>query len=487
MNKYSLWKYRIGIAILLFPLFFINIKDTHDWGDDFAQYLIQTRNIVEGKPQTDNGLLHDEKDPEYAIQAYPVGLPLMLAPIYFFSGLKILPYCIFYSLILFLTGLFIFEYFRGRSNALTALLIALLFCYNVNILDLKKQILSELPFTCFLFLTLLSIEKRNDLKNYSWLITGLLFTILVSVRLAGISIICGYIIFEIAKLLSLSVEARKKNLKNVILTLTVYILTFFLINGIIFPIRVGGLLNFYTTALTTHDLQLKNNILFYYTVSEYIFPFFGKSIPSFWIIIVLGGWLIKTFRSATLLEFIFPMYCLLILFYPYADAGIRFMLPVLAILVYYAGYFINAMFVKLKTRATWAGTIALLVLTSSYVSPLKGIIQWQSAEEDGPQQEVSKQLFSYLKTTPEDASMVFCKARAMSLYSERHSIYPAKRQSVDEAYELFHRYRNLYLVIAKVKPDNEIYDPRLLNYISKYKESYDHVWSNEHFDVYKQL
>ena len=41
---------------LLLPLFYINVKDSHDWGDDFAQYFIQARNILEGRPQTDNGL-----------------------------------------------------------------------------------------------------------------------------------------------------------------------------------------------------------------------------------------------------------------------------------------------------------------------------------------------------------------------------------------------------------------------------------------------
>ena len=177
------WRYRILIAILLVPLFFINVKDTHDWGDDFAQYLIQARNIVEGRPQTDNGLLVNEKDPVYAIEAYPIGLPLLLAPIYYFFNLSIKPYTIFFSTILFLTGLFCFELFRKRTTLLASIIITLLFCFNITTIDLKKQILSEIPFTCFLIFLLLWPQLSYYRKKYSWIITGLLLAYLVSIRL----------------------------------------------------------------------------------------------------------------------------------------------------------------------------------------------------------------------------------------------------------------------------------------------------------------
>ena len=82
----------IFIGLLCLPVLFINIKDTHDWGDDPAQYIHQAKNIVDGKPQSETGYIFNEDnflDPK----AYPVGFPLLLAPVYCFFGCDDL-YCI---------------------------------------------------------------------------------------------------------------------------------------------------------------------------------------------------------------------------------------------------------------------------------------------------------------------------------------------------------------------------------------------------------
>ena len=41
--------YFAALFILLLPLFYINVKSTHDWGDDFAQYINEAKNIGEHK------------------------------------------------------------------------------------------------------------------------------------------------------------------------------------------------------------------------------------------------------------------------------------------------------------------------------------------------------------------------------------------------------------------------------------------------------
>ena len=66
--------------LLLLPLFFLNVKTSHDWGDDFAQYLIQAKNIVHHHSQTDNSLIYNGQVNCYSLPAYPVGFPLLLKP-----------------------------------------------------------------------------------------------------------------------------------------------------------------------------------------------------------------------------------------------------------------------------------------------------------------------------------------------------------------------------------------------------------------------
>jgi hypothetical protein len=482
------WKFRVVVVLLLLPLFFLNLKNSHDWGDDFAQYLLQARNIVEGRPQTDNGLLQNADDPAYAIQAYPVGLPLIISPLYYFWKGSILPYCILNSCILFLTGLLLFEYFKKRVNAVAAIIITLLFCYSESVLDLKKQILSEIPFTCMLMLLVLWIGTTLSQKKYSWIFIGFLLAFITSIRLAGIAVVAGYILFELITIFRVvNLKERTYELKRLIFSILSAIFIFITLNGILFPINPGGLFSFYSTAFQSHEIQLMTNLKFYYTVVEYLFPFYGSWIPSVWILIALAGWSINLIKSPTLAEYIFPFYALIIIFYPYTNAGLRFIIPLLPLLIYYCYYFFNWIFSRVTVNSHIVSSAILIIALTAYTNPLRGIIKSQSAVEDGPQQKVSEELFTFLRSTPEDAVMVFCKARAISLYSNHSSLYTAKNQTNEEAFTQFHRYNLLYLIIAKVPADNEIYDPRLLDFISTYKEKYERVWENEHFNVYRQL
>ena len=68
------------LLLFLIPLFFINIKSSHDWGDDFAQYIHQAKNISEGISQNNTGYVFNS-DVFLGPNAYPTGFPLLLAPI----------------------------------------------------------------------------------------------------------------------------------------------------------------------------------------------------------------------------------------------------------------------------------------------------------------------------------------------------------------------------------------------------------------------
>ena len=483
----NIWRYRILIAILLVPLFFINVKNTHDWGDDFAQYLIQARNIVEGRPQTDNGLIVNEKDPVYAIEAYPVGLPLLLAPIYYFSKLSIKPYNICLSFILFLSGLFCFELFRKRTTWPAAIIISLLFCYNITTIDLKKQILSEIPFTAFLIFILLWPDLNYYRKKYSWIITGLLLAFLSSIRLVGLAGIIAFVLFELNNIRKTTdLGERSNGVIKLLFSIITFVFIFLLLNQVWFQINADGLLGFYSGAFSSHEIQASNNLNFYYVVTEYVFPFYGKWVSHFWIFMALLGWFICFIKKASLREFFLPIYSVVIIFYPYSDAGLRFLLPVLPLLIYYGWYFIFWIFSWSGEAAKWISTSLLIIVLSAYIAPLKVTISEKLMIEKGPQQKESIELFAYLKKTPANSAIVFCKARAMVLYSGRHSLYMAKNQTNSDAFIQFQQYKLLYVVVAKAVKNVEINDPRLLDFVSTYKENYECVWENENFNVYKQ-
>lgn len=480
-------KCRIILGLLLLPILFINVKDSHDWGDDFAQYLIQARNIVEHRPQTDNGLLISEKDPAYAIEAYPIGFPLLIAPIYKAYKLSVFPYNVFNSIILFCFGFICFEFFRRRMNMFISILLALLFCYNPQTIYLKQQILSEIAFSALFLFTFLWSESKYYHKKYSWIVTGLILCFLVSIRLAGIAALAGLIVFELFKFIKTKKqEVSYTRIKYLIFSIVSFVIFFTLLNGILFPVHIGNLFGFYSNAFGRYDIQVLDNFRFYYDISKYLLPFFGKWIPSIWIVLSLAGWIIHLIKYKSLADYIFPFYILIILFYPYSNAGLRFLIPILPLLFFYFGYLIYFSFNSFFKHSETVIALVFVIFLSGYVSPIMGYIHLQSIPEEGPETEMSKELFKFLKTTDTTSAMVFCKARAMSLYSDRSSLYTAKDQTNAETYNQFKRYNPLYLIIANVKPNHELYDRKLLNYISAYKDKYQRVWHNDRFNVYLQ-
>src|SRR5215216_4627191 len=85
--------FRIPGLLLLacIPFYFINIVDYTGWGDDFARYLEEARNIAEGRPYHYSTWIYDERNTVYAPPAYPVGYPLMLAPLVKIWGIQLRP------------------------------------------------------------------------------------------------------------------------------------------------------------------------------------------------------------------------------------------------------------------------------------------------------------------------------------------------------------------------------------------------------------
>ncbi len=466
------------MIVLLLPLLFINVKDTHDWGDDFAQYLIQSKNIVENKPQTDNGLIFFVGRAPYAIQAYPVGLPLILAPVYAIYGMHLSPYMILISVLLVITGLTCFAFFNRNENAIIAFLIAMLFCYNPTILDLKKQILSEIPFTCLLMLSIYwPLSKYYERKN-SWLLSGLLFGFLISIRLIGLIAIAAFILSEINKL------TRKKEGKSplyLLLTTAITALVFFGLNSLIFPIDTTKLFGFYSNALKSNSLHSAINFDYYYDVLRNFFPFWSVSISGFWLMTAFTGWLIRFLKFRTIAEYFFPLYLILIIFYPYSSGGYRLLIPVLPLLIFYFYYFLSWLFYWFGKKHHTITPAVLGLCLLAYIPNVFNTIKNQHTIEDGPQKKEAVEMFDYLKTISAEVPVIFSRARAMSLYSGHPSLYPLVTLDFKSTFD---DVRKMPIVIVQCTNKNsQAHDKKLDDFLNEYKSEFKELWSNGEFRV----
>ena len=100
----------LAVALICLPAFFINIKSSHDWGDDFAQYIHQAKNITAGIPQQQTGYIYNPEFHHLGPPAYPVGFPLLLAPVYAIFGNSIKHFDIYISFFLLGFALLMFYF-----------------------------------------------------------------------------------------------------------------------------------------------------------------------------------------------------------------------------------------------------------------------------------------------------------------------------------------------------------------------------------------
>ena len=71
------------VLIVLVAVFHLTtLRSGHDWGGDFALYILHGQNIVEGDPYAQTPYIYNPYYPELSPRAYPPVYPLMLAPLW---------------------------------------------------------------------------------------------------------------------------------------------------------------------------------------------------------------------------------------------------------------------------------------------------------------------------------------------------------------------------------------------------------------------
>src|SRR5262245_52236129 len=69
----------------------VGLTHGHNWGDDFAAYIMQAKSITEAAPRSfvdKNRFTVEQSSYPFGPVAYPWGFPLVLAPLYALFGLN---------------------------------------------------------------------------------------------------------------------------------------------------------------------------------------------------------------------------------------------------------------------------------------------------------------------------------------------------------------------------------------------------------------
>ncbi|MGZ3929991.1 MAG: hypothetical protein ACXVP0_01235 [Bacteroidia bacterium] len=422
----SYFKHIVVIACLL-PLMFFNIKHSHDWGDDFAQYLLEARNILEHKPIGQTGFV---ENPNFVLgpNCYPPGFPLILALTSPFTHFGMAGLNVLISFFLVLVGYFSFLLLNKWFWFAPSLVLSLIIAYNPLCLHLKTEVLSDYPFTAVLLLFF--VLYLNDEKNKLNFITcGVLIGMAISIRYVGWILLLA-VITEIAFKLCIRFYRRKK-VDKIYLRDHAYLFGSFILTHLLLYLFFPQRIVYYDNPQALPFFQrISYNANYNYAQLKYFFSCFDEGFLNYiisygFVFFALIGMLLFIFKpdplKPTVLLFFFLGYILSILIHQYSDTGLRLVMPVITIVLFFATYALLIILGFIPYKEYIAFSFGLIVLFC-YKDNSKRILNSDN-EFPGPYTAEAAEAFSFIrKNTPEQASLLFSKPRALTYFTSRRTM-----------------------------------------------------------------
>ncbi len=480
-------------AVLLLPLLGINLKDSHNWGGDFAQYIQQAENIVEGKSQSDTYYVFNPGNAYLAPPSYSVGFPVLLAPVYAAFGNNIFAFNIYMSLILVVSGLLIFAFLRQYLSGFHALLAVLLFVYNPWMLSFKASILSDLPFLLFFAGALVLFKGYRDSIFKSILLGGIIaFSMMIrSIGVILLVVIAVQFAIHFIRFLRTGDKQYFKSWKMELLPIPVALITYVLVTTFLLPIQSESI-SFFSTLF--HFRELGSIVL--KTLDYYIYyfqDFFQTD---------TGDWgFISSVTKATMLTFLIlglinsvtrqMDYKMLILFFyigivlsfPNTTQGFRYLVPIAPLLILYIIKGMETVHLTAIKKTTYLSISIFLIIALQYRGEIKTIVNQSREVVEGPQKDEAQEVFKYIKeyTEPND-TIVFTKPRVLGLYAERYSFTSAPEITLAESKKQLEKLGYDYILQC-----DDLSNPPIDSILRADSLSYRLDFSNSKFRLYKHL
>lgn len=410
------------VLVLLLPLLFINIRNSQDWGDDFAQYIHQARNILIGQSQNNTGYIYNEN---YFIgpKAYPPGFPMLLAFFGQFGNDSLEGLCRIVSAFWMLACFVGFLILRKYHSYITSLVATIIIAYNPMMINFKAEILSDLPFTFFSMLCLYLIFKEDKL----WLaiVAGCLMAFTVHIRSVGFLLLAVY---GFHKFIHIRKEEGKNPYKYLIITLSAFLVVYFSIN-LAFPANSN-----YPGLFAADNYWLNVNKQTSYNFHTLYSFFTSHEIKNFYFIPIIASCSLIAFSFIGLIKFVKTdwknpiviytiIYIFVIISYKFGDTWMRFLFPILFIIFLFAieGLKLSLQAVNVSGRKL-AVVLGALVLFG-YSEELERIIKRSGEINEGPQKPAAQKMFEYINQNIEPETVIeFDKPRALALYTNVRSV-----------------------------------------------------------------
>ncbi len=483
---------------MFIPLFFINIRDSHDWGDDFAQYIHQAANIIEGKPQNVTGYIFNPDQPFVGPPVYSVGFPLILAPVYACAGNRIMAFDYLNTAVLCLLGMFIIYFMKKQVGELTAVFISLIIIYNPWTLSFKCEVVSDLSFSLFLLgATFLYLNIDKTSKNiYKSLGCGILVGFLILIKSTGVVLLAAMILDGLITSLNMYRDKRKiKSIQSLVINLGIILATalimYFTFNDVLF--NMGNITLNYFKFLYQYEGITKmflQNVAFYIKMLQYFFhpqvtllECLPLIVSAFTVTFFILGLINEVLKKTTFLEIFLLSYLIVICIFPNSTQGIRYLFPAIPFIMYYVVKGMQSFKLSRKINSSVLTIGLSLVCLSYYYTGITHIIREQPLILSGPQEKEANEVFNFIKqNTKTDDTIVFIKPRALSLYSGRNSFTNHPGQDTLSLNKKFDELKPRFFLLSM-----DIDNPALNGFIKSKKADMLLRFKNSKFEFFQRI
>jgi hypothetical protein len=464
----------------------------HNWGGDFAAYIMQAISIVNGTADefvVRNAFTMNQSSSPMGPIAYPWGFPLLLAPVYSVFGMNLLAFkavgLVFY--LLFLIALWFG--FKPLLKPAELVVFVALFAFDPAMLSFGDNILSDLP---FLFFSTLGIVMLSRLDRSRSLKRELAFrSILGTVMGAAFLVRTNGALLVLVYATMVAAPARRRQgavpfrelfftRKNVLLSLPVII---FVLTAVISALFLPDGQNSHFGHLSrVSKWFLFHNLLYY---AELLKEFFS---PNTWrvqighfIYLLTIPFVVAGIRSAWRESIAMLLYSLLTIglyiIWPYQE-GLRFIFPVIPVYIYFLIIGLRGFGRVMPAIGQWSilplAGLALIFAASSTFAVYQNQMNGRPVPQ-GPYTPQAAELFAFIThNTAADDVIVFHKPRVIRLFSGRSSI------RINRVEELV---RGDFLVIDENEKAFQISKQEKELLISA--RQLDAVFSNTKFEVYR--
>ncbi|NVK28085.1 MAG: glycosyltransferase family 39 protein [Flavobacteriia bacterium] len=206
------------IVLLLLPTLWLYLPIGHDWGGDFAQYILQAQDLLQGTNNATELYLYNVDYYRLAPPSYPNGLPLILAGWIALFGDGIQGLILLMAIISLAFGLGLFRLLRQNFNFWVCTAAVFLTMYNPWMIRFKAEVIADLPFATLIVWTLLVYQQSKLGKLWAHILTPLLVGLTIMTKAHGIILLPAFALDGIASFRNK--ETRKagiRSLSNVIL------------------------------------------------------------------------------------------------------------------------------------------------------------------------------------------------------------------------------------------------------------------------------